>query len=305
MTRSLRVSLLFAALAVSAAEVNAQVGEYKTFKEARAAGAKAIKDGNMSAAREPLEAAARLATTDRERLEAHRALMTPYRELQEVEPMQRATEFVIAHTTQPAEKSLARSALLSFVHKRGKMDGAVAGYEARLDKNPADRTALYLLTEAYATHKKDPARAADRAEKLAAEETKAKVAPDPADQAKLAELYVRAGRAKDGAALFEAVAPTNPSTEAWHFKEAAAAWMKAGDKVKAVKAARKSAGVKESRSDQLMYFWRRGLGDVFLEAGEPKEAVLHYELAITLTTIDGYIKDTKVKLAQAKAAGGM
>jgi hypothetical protein len=305
MTRSLQAPLLFAALAAAAPSA-AQDGKYKTYQEAAAAGAKAVRGGDLAAAREPLEAAAKLAATDRERLDAHRALLTPYRELPDVEPMQAAAEFVIAHTAQPAERSLTRSALLAFVQKRGKMDAAVAGYEARLAKDPDDRTALYLLTEAYATYQKDPAKAADRGEKLAAAGKKAGVAPDPADQAKLADLYVRAGRPKDGAELFEAVAPTAPKTEAWHWKEAAAAWLKAGDKAKAVAAARKSAAAApEARSAQLTYFWRRGLGDVFLGAGEPKEAVPQYEAALAATKTDGYIKDTKAKLAEARAAAGM
>jgi tetratricopeptide (TPR) repeat protein len=306
MIRSLRAPFLFAALAATVAGMTAQADEYRTYQEARAAGAKAVRDGNLAAAREPLEAAARLATTEREKLEAHRALLTPYRELQDVEPMQRAAEFIIAHSTQPAERSLTRSALLSFIHKRGKTDDAVAKYEARVEKDASDRTALYLLTEAYATHKKDPARAADRGEKLAAVEKKAGLAPDPADQAKLAGLYVSAGRHRDGAELFEAVAPSDPKTEAWHRKEAAAAWLKAGDRVKAVAAARRAAAAApEARSDQLTYFWRRGLGDVLLEAGEPKDAIPHYERALTATKIDGYVKDTKAKLEKARAAAGM
>lgn len=306
MTHSLRVPLLLAALAATFVAGTARAAEYKSYKEAYAAGAKAIRAGDLAAAREPLEAAAKLATNNREKIEAHRALMVPYRELQEIEPMQTAAEFVMKNTTQAAERSLTRSALLSFIHKRGKMDNAVAGYETRLDKDPADRTALYLLADAYATYKKDPAKAADRAEQLAAAEKKAGLAPLPADQAKLAEMYVKAGRPRDGAALFETVAPADTKTEAWHWKEAAAAWLKAGDRAKAVAAARKSAAAApETRSEQLTYFWRRGLGDIFLDAGEPKEAVPQYERALTATKIAGYLKETQTKLAQAKAAAGM
>jgi hypothetical protein len=306
MNRSLRAPLLFAALAATAAPSAAQDGKYKTYKEAAAAGARAVRAGDLAAAREPLEAAAMLAATDREKLEAHKALLTPYRELPDVEPMQAAAEFVIGHTAQAAERSLIRGALLSFVQKRGKMDAAVAGYEARLAKDPDDRTALYLLAEAYATHKKDPAKAADRGEKLAAAEKKAGRPEDAAELARLAAHYVKAERPKDGAELFERVAPADPKTEAWHLKEAAAAWLKAGDKTKAVAAARKSAAAApEARSAQLTYYWRRGLGDVLLDAGEPKEAVAQYEGALAATKTDGSVKDTKAKLAQARAAAGM
>jgi hypothetical protein len=306
MTRSLHAPLLFAAMAATAAGAAAQDGKYKTYKEAYAAGAKAVRDGDLAAAREPLEAAAKLAATDREKLEAHRALLVPYRELQDVGPMQAAAEFIIAASTQPAERSRTRSAVLSFVQRRGKMDAAVAGYEARLEKDPDDGTALYLLAEAYATYKKDPARAADRGARLAAAEKKAGRPEDAAELARLAEQYVKAEKPKDGAELYEKVAPADPKQEAWHLKEAAAAWLKAGEKGKAVAAARKSAAAApEARSELLTYLWHRGLGDVFLGAGEPKEAVPQYERALAATKIDGYVKDTKAKLAQARAAAGM
>jgi len=306
MTRSLRAALLFAALAAAAGGAAAQDGKYKTYKEAYAAGAKAVREGNLAAAREPLEAAAKLAATDREKLEAHRALLIPYRELQEVEPMQTAAEFIISASTQSAERSLTRSAVLSFVQKRGKMDAAIAGYEARLAKDPDDRVALYLLAEAYATYKKDAARAADRGARLAAAEKKAGKPEDAAELARLAVQYVKAEKLKEGAELFEKLAPNDPKLEAWHLKEAAAAWLKAGEKAKAIADARKSAaGAPEARTAALTYFWHRGLGDVFLEAGEPKEAVPQYVQALAATTIDGYIKDTKAKLAQARSAAGM
>jgi hypothetical protein len=302
MTRYLLSAIIFSALATGSA---AQDGKYKTYKEAAAAGAKAVRSGDLAAAREPLEAAAKLAATDAEKLEAHRALLVPYRELPDIEPMQRAAEFVIAQSAQVAERSLTRSALLSFVQKRGKMDAAVAGYEARLDKDQADLTALYVLAEAYATYKNDAAKAADRGTRLAAAEKKAGRAEDTAELSRLAAQLVKAEKPKDGAELFEKVAPSDPKTEAWYLKEAAAAWLKAGEKAKAVAAGKKSAAAApEARSAQLTYFWRRGLGDVFLDAGEPKEAIPQYERALEATKAEGYIKDTKAKLAKAQAAAG-
>lgn len=306
MTLFLRASLLFAALAATATGAADQDGTYQTYKEAYAAGTKAIRNGNLAAAREPLEAAAKLAATDREKLEAHRALLVPYRELPDVEPMQRAAEFIIAASTQPSERSRTRSAVLSFVQKRGRMDAAVAGYEARLTKDPDDATALYLLAEAYATYKQDPARAVDREERLAIAEKKAGRPEDAAELGRLAAQYVKAEKPKEGADLFEKIAPADPKQEAWHLKEAAVAWLKAGEKAKALAAAQRStAAAPEARSEVLTYLWHRGLGDVFLDAGEPKAAIPQYERALTATQIDGYVKDTKAKLARARAAAGM
>jgi len=42
-----------------------------------------------------------------------------------------------------------------------------------------------------------------------------------------------------------------------------------------------------------------------MSLGEPKAAVGHFKKALTLTNIDGYLKDTYGKLAEAKAAAGM
>jgi tetratricopeptide (TPR) repeat protein len=309
MIRSIVTPLLFAGLAATIAVMNAATArgeDYKTYREAHAAGAKAVKAGNLAAAREPFEAAAKLATTDREKLDAYRSLLVPYRELQEVAPMQTAAEFIITHSKQSAERSLTRSAMLSFVHKRGKTDDVVAGYETRLEKDPADQTALYLLTELYATFKKDPVRAVDRGAKYLEAVKKAGLLPDLTEQAKLAELYVRADRPKEGAALFEVIAAGDAKMEAWHWKEAAVAWLKAGDKAKAVASARKSAAATpEARSDLLTYFWRRGLGDVFLDAGEPKDAIAQYEGALGATKNEGYVKATKEKLALARKAAGL
>jgi tetratricopeptide (TPR) repeat protein len=295
-----RPLLLLAALASLS---TARAEEYATYKEAAAAGAKAMRAGDLAAARAPLEAAARLAGTDREKIDAHRALMIPYRELQEVEPMQKAAEFVIAHSPQAAERTLTRGALLSFIQKRGKMDAAVAGYEARLKKDPADATVLYLLAEAYGTHKKDPSRAAELGEQLAAIEKKAGKPVDVPERAKLAEQYAKAGKPAAAAELYEAIAPADPKLEAWHRKEAAAAWLKAGDKAKAVAAAKKSAAAApEARTELLAYYWRSGLGDVFFDAGAFKDAVGQYEKAVAVAKIDGHVKDSKAKLEKARAA---
>lgn len=286
------------------AGVLAQGSKYSTYREAYSAGAVAVNAGNLAAAREPLEAAAKLAKTPREKMKANEALMIPYRELQEIEPMRQAAEYVISNSDFAATRSLTRGSLLSFIHKRGKLDVAVEAYEARLKKCPDDRTVLFVLTEAYATYKKDPSRSALLAEKLGAVEKKAGIGQDIGSQAQLAQQYVKAGKLKDGAELYEKIAPLDPKLEAWHFKEAAAAWLKSGDKSKALMAAKKSeaSGQPENRDALLTYFWHRGLADVFLDSGEPKLAIPHYEKAVAVSKIDGYTKDSKAKLESAKAA---
>lgn len=301
---ALGVALLLAVSAAAAPKALAQE-KYSSFVDAYNAGVKFINSGNLAAARAPLEAAEKLAKTDRDKLDVRRALLVPYRELQEVEPMQRAAEYIIANSPQAAERSLTRGAMLAFVHKRGKMDAAIEGYEARLKKAPDDRTVLYVLTEAYSRYKENPARGVQLGEKLAALEKKAGKPADVSAQAQLAQQYLKSGKAKEAAELYESIAPLDKKLEAWHFKEAATTWLKAGDKAKALAAAKKSdAAAPEKRSELLAYFWHAALGDVYLGAGEPKSAIPHFEQAIASTKIEGYVKDCKAKLAKAQAAAG-
>ncbi len=296
-----RLLVLLMSLLV-ALPANAQA-QYKSAEDAYNAGAKLINAGKLADAREALEAALMLARTDAFRLKVNRTLLIPYRELPEIEPMQKAAEYILTHSEQAAERALTRGSLLAFIHKRGKLDAALAAYEARLRQTPEDRLALYVLTEAYATYKKDPAASIKWAEQLAAVEKKLGKGPDVADQAHLAQQYVKAGKPREGAAIFERIAPLDGQLEAWHLKEAAVAWLKAGDRVKAVAAARKSASAPpEKRSAVLTYFWHRAVADVFLDGGEPALAIPQYEKAIASTTIEGYLKESRAKLLQAQTA---
>ena len=302
--RSLRFGSLLSLLAslAVAAPASAQV-TYASAEDAYSAGVILLNGGNLVAAREPLEAALKLAKTDAFRVKVNRALLVPYRELPEIEPMQKAAESILTTSEQAWERTRVRGALLSFIQKRGKLDAALKDYEARLKATPDDRTALTLLTEAYATYKEDPAKCVEFAEKLAAVEKKLGKGQDAASQAQLAQQYVKAGKFKQGATLFETIAPLDAKLEAWHLKEAAAAWLKAGDRARAVAAAKKSAAAPpEKRSELLTYFWHRGVADVLLDSGEPALAVPEYELAIATCKIDGYLKDCRAKLMDAQAA---
>lgn len=277
--------------------------KYVDYQDAYSQGANHIRAGRLAQAREPLEAAVGLASTAREKLEIRRALMIPYRELQEIEPMQTAVEYVLANSEQAAEQSLTRGSMLSFVNKRGKLADAIKGYEERLEKSPDDRVVLYVLTEAYGRYQNKPDLSADMGERLIAVEEKQKIKPYVINHQEIARQMVLAKRYKAGAELFEKLAPLDKTMEAWNYKEAAMAWLKAMDKVKALAAAKMSSeGTPETRGDQLAYYWRRALGETFMSLDEPKTAVGHFEKALKLTKIDGYVKDTQLKLAEAKAA---
>lgn len=287
------------------ASIGLTQNKYADYQDAYNQGVNHLRAGRLAQAREPLEAAVGLASSTKEKIDIHRALLVPYRELQEIEPLQKVGEYILTYSDQAAEQSLTRSSMLAFFNKRGKMADAIKGYEYRLKKSPNDRVVLFVLTEAYGRYQNKPELSADTGEKLIALEEKQKIKPYVISHAEIARQMVLAKRYKSGAELFEKLAQLDKTTEAWNYKEASLAWLKAEDKAKSLVAAKKSStATPEKRSDQLAYYWQQALGETFMRLGEPKEAVGHFEKALTLTNIDGYLKDTNGKLAEAKAAAG-
>ncbi|MFG0334573.1 MAG: tetratricopeptide repeat protein [Maioricimonas sp. JB049] len=293
--------LLVAVFGLACCTVPIHAAEYQNATEAFNVGAAFYNSRNYAAAQEPFEAALKLTDDERMKLRIYRALMASYRLLPEPDRMLEAAEYVITNSKQAAERSLTRRSLLSFIHQRGKTNEVVKRYEERLEKEPEDFTSLYLLSEIYARLKQDPERSAELVERLAALKQDAGEPVDIRTQASLAQQYVRARKYEKGAALYESIAPQDEALAAWHYKEAAAAWLKAGKKEKALAAARKSAEAEpEQRSELLVYFWHRGLADVFLDAGEPVTAIPHFEKAIETTKIDGYLKSSRERLEEAR-----
>ena len=97
--------------------------------------------------------------------------------------------------------------------------------------------------------------------------------------------------------------PNAPRTAASILKDAAAAWIEADDKPRALEAAKKSlASLPEIGTSCWSISGGGGLGDVFLAAGEPAQAIPQFEAALAVVKIDGYRKDTEKQLADAKAA---
>ncbi len=250
---------------------------------------------------EPLEAALRMARDDDYKLKVYRALLPVYTIANDWTLKATALEFIIAHSERVAERSLARSELLGFLRQRGKTAEAAKRYEDRLKEDPDDVGTLYILCEFYGRLVDDPHRSVVMLERLARIQQAEGEGLSVADAADLAAQYVKAKKYAQGAELFEKTAGRDDSLAAWHYKEAAAAWLKGNDKPKALAAAKKSeAALPERRSELLEYFWHRNLADVFLDAGDAVSAIPHYEAAVALTKIDGYRKDSEQKLMQAK-----
>jgi tetratricopeptide (TPR) repeat protein len=244
--------------------------------------------------------ALKLAPHDEARVKIYRSLLRAYTTAPEWEYKVTALEFMIEKSEQAAERSLARSELVGFVYQRGKTNDVIKRYEERLQKEPNHEATLYILSELYTQSKENPKRAAELLEKLSQVQKASGKELSVLESAKLAREYVKTKKFKEGAELFEQTAARDADLAAWHFKDAAAAWLKAGDKTKAISAAKSSAASKgEKRGEQLEYFWLRSLGDTFLDAGEPKLAIPHFEKALEKTRIDGYLKDTEQRLSEA------
>ncbi|MFV0443395.1 MAG: tetratricopeptide repeat protein [Planctomycetaceae bacterium] len=278
--------------------------KYQTPQEAYAVGVAFLSQNNFAASREPLEAALKLTNDDAFRLKVYEALMPAYRQLTEPDKYMDASDFVLRHSEQAARRSLTRRSLLAFVFQRGQTDALIKRYEDALTEDKDDRTALYVLAEAYGQIKNDATKSAQYTERLAKLDKESGEPIDVQQQADLATQYVRAKKYKEGAQIFEKIAPLDERLESWHWKEAAQAWLKAGDKKKALKDAKKAdENGPDTRSDLLTHFWHRNLADVFLATDEPKLAIPHYKAAIKSTNIDGYVKDCKasLELAEQKA----
>jgi tetratricopeptide (TPR) repeat protein len=287
------------------ADEPAKAEEFSTADQAFRVGAAMLSAREYARARGPLEAALKLAPDDAYRIKVYRALVPVYTQIPEWLPKVEALEFLIAHSDRDAERSLARTELMSFTHQRGQVDAAVKRYEERLKQTPDDEAALFIAIEVYSRLRKDAPKAAELLERYAALQKSSGRELRVSEAAQLAGEYVKAKKFRDGAELYEQTATRDEDLAAWHYKEAASAWLKAGEKTRALAAARLADAAKpEKRGELLEHFFHRNLADVYFETGEFAQAIPHYEQAIAKTKIDGYLKDCEKRLAEAKTKAG-
>jgi tetratricopeptide (TPR) repeat protein len=275
------LSFVLVPLALIAALAAPLPAQNQEFEKAYAEGAKLLRDMQFAAAQAPLEAALKIAPDDKARLRVYQALLQPYRQLAETDKMVEAQEFIISHSERRAARSIASRDLANFLHQRGKTDESIARYDARLKADPKDVAALSVLETIVTRLKRDRQRGPGLTERLGI--------LDRELAGKLAERL-------------EADAQTAPQTAATIYKDAASAWIEADEKAKAIAAAQKSLASLPEQRPQLDFHWRNGLGEVFLAAGQPAEAIPQFEAALKVVTIEGYRKGTEQKLAEAKAA---
>jgi tetratricopeptide (TPR) repeat protein len=245
--------------------------QYKSFDDAMRKAGPLLSNREYAASQEPLEAALKLAPDDRARLRVYESLKPAYRLLPEIDKMLEATEFILRHTDHR-----------DFLHQRGKLDIAIERYEKNLKDDPQDVAALSVLTVVFTRLRRDVTRGAELTKRL-----------EEVDRA----------IASSAAARIEKEAETAPRMAATLLKNAAQAWLEAGDNAQALAAAKKSASTPaESQTNVLKFQWHDGLGDVFLKTGAVQEAVTQYEAAVAAAFSDIHRKGAEKKLEEARAA---
>ncbi len=201
--------------------------------------AKHLQARNYAAAQAPLEAALKLTPEGdlKQRVELYRALMRPYRVLNNVDKMVEAVEYIQANSDGPAERSIIATDFVSFLYQRGKTDFAAERYEAKLKENPKDPTALAVLSTIYQRVIREKK---DRGQMLEGE---------------LRKLNRERAIAKAERLEKEAEADANPATAASNWKGVAKSWLEADDKEKALAAVEKLLKPPpEARTDLLAMY---------------------------------------------------
>lgn len=258
--------------------------EYKSPREAKAAAAPHLRARDYWAARGPLEAALKLTpeTDTKERVELYRLLMPAYRLLAEPDKMTQAVEFIQTRSESQTERPLVCGDYVSFLHQRGKIDQAVAGYEERLKKDPNDPTALAFLSTVYTRLRDDKK---PRGLEL---------------EAALKKLNQERATAKAEKLCVAAENSPNSAASAW--KDVAKAWLEAGKKEQArIAIDRSRTAAPESRSELLAMYWHDGVGDVLAELGETADAVKAYEAAIAVAPSEALKQPLQAKLERIRA----
>ncbi len=298
-----RCGLLKCLLLIALITSPCSAAEYQTVIEAWNAGVAALRSGNHAASQEPFEAALKMTEDDRMKMRIHEALLASYRLLPEPDKFVETSEYIIENAEYDAKKSLTRTALLSFMFQRGKLNDLEDRYTKNIAGKKKQELSHYILMELYGRYNRKPELAITHT-KAYAELTKDSGVKVSASQlGDLGRQFAQAGKLEDAAKKYEEAAESDEKTASWYLKEAADCWMKLGNEDEALAAVQKAEKLgPDTRTDQLTHFWHRKIGEIYLDLDKPKEAIPHLKAAIENTKIDGYIKACQEALAKAEAA---
>ncbi len=280
---------------------------FASAQEAYRVGQAFVRSKNMKEGQAALEQALTLKPAAPLKTQVLQALLVPYATLEDVEPMVRTADLLIREAKAPAELLSARRSLLTYLAQKKKAAEVTPRYEMALKNQPADRTALIILSGLYADALKQPQRGGELTDtllELLRREYRMNVPSGVLSE--MARQYDRCNRHREAAALWEELAAASEHLRPFHYKEAAVAWLKAQDKEKALNLARTAvAGPAEMRTNLLAHFWHRHLGEVFLATGDYRLAIEQLEKAVAKAEVEGYKRECEKKLEEAKKALGV
>ena len=128
--------------------------------------------------------------------------------------------------------------MVNYVRNQGKSEEVIRLYEGRLKTDPDDVAALYVLSDLYSKVQRNPQRASQLVTRLGQVLRKTSGTIDTFADPNLAAQYVKAGNFKEGATMYEHLAVSNPELSGVYYKDAGQAWLKAGNKARALAAAK-------------------------------------------------------------------
>jgi len=280
--------------------------DYDTFDQAVESALGFYRVRNYGACKVPLEAALELASSDQKRADVHLMLINAYAETGDAEKMCVSADFAIENMKGRSSIFLLHpgpaSTLARAAGRKGKVRFVKERYQKQLEDDPQNVPALVILSSLASDVDRDPVLQVKYLQQLLDIQDKNTDLPvDPKVVTDLARAYARTKDGPKAAVLFERAAELDEAQKTHHLKDAAKAWVDAGEMDKAVATARKAVEVgPDTRSELLTHFWHRGIGQVFLAAKKRDEAVEHLQKAVETTKIDGYKKDSQAELDEAK-----
>ncbi|TWT97507.1 hypothetical protein [Neorhodopirellula pilleata] len=275
---------------------------FASYREAISAGYEHKNAGNLKASRDAYEAALGFESTDRQKCDAYRQLISIYSELGQWESMYKATEYIVENPPYPAYSSLSVRAMIGYVYRKKMQEELFARYEARLEENPKDRTTLIILEKAVEQLKHDLPRRADYLRRMIELDVAEGVTPDPEMRAQLAFTLRLSHKEIESAEMYEAIANSDENYRSFGLAQAAESWQRAGESKKSIDAAVKASNLgPDVRASRSLYEWHRLLGDLFLKHLAKEPAKKHYAAALEHATIDPYRDQCREQLKLVEA----
>jgi tetratricopeptide (TPR) repeat protein len=280
----------------------AETRNYVSFRDARSAGYELKNADKLEASRDAYEVALTFESTDREKCEVYRSLVSIYPKLDNWDAMYEATEHIVENAPYPAFSSLTVRAMVSIVYRKKMQNKMFKRYEAKLEVNPKDRTSLTILESAVQRLMHDMPRQAEYLRRLIKLDKEEGKTPDSEMRAKLAFTLRLSHKEVESAEMYQSISDSDKDYRSYCLAQAAESWERAGQPQKAIAAAIEASNLgPDVRTNRSLYQWHRLLGDLFLKHLAKAPALKHYAAALENASIDPYRDQCREKLKLVEA----